>query len=51
MLISEELAKAKDIIESHGYIVIEDYLLINNYGIVFSTDGNNRIDARHWKNC
>ena len=51
MLISEELAKAKDIIESHGYTVIEDYLLINNYGIVFSTDGNNRIDARHWKNC
>ena len=51
MLISEEFNKAKEIIESHGYSIVEEYTLINNYGIVFSTDGSNRIDARHWINC
>lgn len=50
MLISEELRRAKEIIQNHGYIVLEDYMLINNYGIIFSTDGSNRIDARHWLN-
>ena len=50
MFINDEMKKAREIIESFGYTIVEEYTLINNYGIVF-TDGVNRFDARQWKNC
>ena len=51
MWIIDEMKKARAIIESHGYTILEEYTLISNYGIVFTTDGINRVDARHWINC